>query len=102
MLCVLAAALVVLGISWWLPFVHTSESTNARGALAPFLFAFVCLLLASATFAPAPKKSRSDQIMERARNRRRAPRTWRNVVVPAIVLVVTTLIVVAVLAIVLR
>ncbi len=97
LLVVLAAAFVVIGIVWWLPLAQASGSRNTRGEFAPFLFAAIALFLIGATFAPPAKKSRSDEIMERARALRRPRRSRRGALVASVVLVLAALIIAVVI-----
>ncbi|WP_285116872.1 hypothetical protein [Leifsonia sp. fls2-241-R2A-40a] len=62
-----AIAILILAVFWWMPMTVSSDGKYSRGALAPFLFAALFFLLGAATFVPPTKKSRSDAIMERAR-----------------------------------
>ena len=98
LLIVLGMAFLILGIFWWLPLTQ-DWGTSARGVLAPFLFATVSFILAGATFARGAKKSRSDEIMERARELHNPQRRRRGVFVACVVLTLVALIVAAVVAI---
>jgi hypothetical protein len=75
---------------------------NARGDFAPFLFAAVSLVLSGGTFARDAKKSRSDEIMERARKLHHLHRSAPGLLVALTVLVLVALIVVSVIAILTR
>lgn len=73
-----AAALIVLGVFWWLPLMGEGESDNQRGLYAPFLFAVLPIAGVVSTFAVAPKTSRSDAFMERARELHRPSRARKS------------------------